>query len=138
MNVWIRIIPALLWMTVIFISSHQPGETIEEGVLVWVQTVLPFVKDLNFGHFISYFILALTIYFALGAKWMNVHGKLLCIVLCVLYGVTDEYHQSFIPGRTPDLIDLGNDAIGALLAMLFVSVKPIHRLFVRLAEGKKY
>ena len=125
-------------MAVIFISSHQSGEAIEEGVLVWVQTILPFLKDLNFAHFISYFILALTVYFALGSKWMNIRGKLLCVMICLLYGITDEFHQSFIPGRTPDLMDLVNDVIGAALAMLFVKIKPVHQFFVRIAEGKKY
>lgn len=138
MRTWLRVLPAIVWMGVIFFLSHQPGETLEEGVLVWIQTVLPFVSDLNFGHFISYFILAVLVYIALGARWMNWRGKLLCIVICVLYGITDEFHQSFVPGRSPDLIDIRNDAIGAAIAMLIVSIRPIHKLLSRLHTGKKY
>lgn len=33
-----------------------------------------------------------------------------------LYGVTDEWHQSFVPGRSPALGDLTADAAGAALA----------------------
>jgi len=110
----------------------------DDGMLVWVQTVLPFVQDLNFGHFISYFILALTIYLALGPKWMSWRGRCLTIALCVLYGITDEIHQHYIPGRTPDLIDIRNDMIGAMIAMLVVIWSPIHRLYLRMAGGKKY
>jgi len=135
---WMRLIPAVIWMIVIFISSHQPGEAIEEGVLVWIQVLLPFVRDLNFGHFIAYFILSFTVYYALGPKWMNWRGKLLSILLCSLYGVTDEFHQMFVPGRAPDLMDIRNDAIGATIAMLIASIKPVHRMLIRLAEGKKY
>jgi VanZ family protein len=34
----------------------------------------------------------------------------------VAYGVTDEWHQSFVPGRSADAIDLVADAVGAGLA----------------------
>jgi VanZ family protein len=39
------------------------------------------------------------------------------IVLTVLYGISDEYHQSFVPGRTSDVADVGADAIGATVAV---------------------
>ena len=138
MKTWLRIVPAIIWMAVIFYMSHQPGEALDENVMVWVQTLFPVIRDLNFGHFIASFILALFVYLALGAKWLNWRGRLLTVLICVLYGVTDEYHQSFIPGRSPDLLDLRNDGIGALIAMLLVSLKPVHRLYIRLLEGKKY
>lgn len=138
MKIWIRIIPAVIWMGVIFFTSHQPGETLDEGMLVWIQTVFPSVQDLNFGHFVSYFILALAVYFALGPRWMNWRGRLLTVLICVLYGITDEFHQSFVPGRSPDIMDVRNDMIGAAIAMLLVIPGPVHRFFVRISGGKKY
>jgi len=35
------------------------------------------------------------------------------IVISSLYGVTDEYHQVFVPGRTFDVLDMAADAFGA-------------------------
>ncbi len=35
-------------------------------------------------------------------------------VIATAYGVTDEYHQSFVAGRSPDSADVMADALGAL------------------------
>jgi len=37
------------------------------------------------------------------------------VLLCALFGLSDEFHQSFVPGRTPDAMDLVADAAGAAL-----------------------
>ena len=38
-------------------------------------------------------------------------------LIATLYGVTDEWHQMYVPGRTSELRDLVNDAVGALAAV---------------------
>ena len=38
-------------------------------------------------------------------------------VLAVLYGVSDEWHQSFVSGRHATALDVGFDAIGAALGV---------------------
>jgi VanZ family protein len=38
------------------------------------------------------------------------------ILIAILYGVTDEIHQRFVPPRQMDPMDLGADALGATLA----------------------
>jgi VanZ family protein len=40
------------------------------------------------------------------------------LVLSSLYGVSDEFHQSFVPGRTPDVHDWMADTWGAAMAIL--------------------
>jgi VanZ family protein len=40
---------------------------------------------------------------------------LLAVVVAAAYGATDEFHQSFVAGRTADVADWGADASGALL-----------------------
>ena len=45
-----------------------------------------------------------------GITWS---GVLLSVVLATLYGITDEWHQSFVPVRTPDARDVVADLAGA-------------------------
>jgi len=52
------------------------------------------------------------------------------LLLSVCYGITDEFHQAFVPGRHPDIWDLIRDSTGALIALLiicFVKKKKIYK-----------
>jgi VanZ family protein len=44
-------------------------------------------------------------------------SALRALVIATFYGATDEFHQSFVPGRTEDLFDLRADALGAAAAI---------------------
>ncbi|MGH8637920.1 MAG: VanZ family protein [Burkholderiales bacterium] len=46
---------------------------------------------------------------------------LFAIVLATVYGLSDELHQSFVPERTPDVMDLAADAIGATAGALILT-----------------
>lgn len=41
-----------------------------------------------------------------------------CFLIAVIYSLTDEYHQSFAPGRTAHLTDCGIDAIGVAMGIM--------------------
>jgi VanZ family protein len=70
-------------------------------------------------HFFFYGILAALALRALadgewrGVKWATVRGA---ILISSLYGVSDEFHQRFVPGRTYEILDMVADAIGSAAA----------------------
>ncbi|MHB9145057.1 MAG: VanZ family protein [Symbiobacteriia bacterium] len=75
------------------------------------------------GHFTEYLILALLIYRALRwtfARWPGRHVFLATLLACALWAASDEWHQSFVPQRTPHLRDVFIDTAGALTALALV------------------
>lgn len=101
-------LPALLTAAVIFYLSHQPD-------LADVPSPIP-----DWGlHLIEYGFFTLTLLFAttrgFDAGSRSRDRVAAAVVIASLYGVSDEFHQSFV-GRDPALHDWVADTVGALLA----------------------
>lgn len=47
---------------------------------------------------------------------------LVSIGVGIIYAISDELHQSFIPGRSPSAIDVGIDTAGVILGILVVLI----------------
>lgn len=104
-------IPALIWMIIIFYLSSRTGSEL--------QSLVPFINNFNPGHVVAYFILALLYYFAF-QKNNSSRPFVKTFILCLLYGITDEIHQFYVPTRFPDPYDLVRDLLGALGALVIV------------------
>jgi VanZ family protein len=95
-------------MVVIFIASSTPSREMPDFGF-W-DTVVK-----KSGHIIGYGLLALCFWFAF--RWKK-RVVWLPLLLTVIYAITDEFHQSFIPGRNASLMDvLYFDTTGACLAL---------------------
>jgi hypothetical protein len=114
-----RFLPAAVWMAVIFILSARSGGELNSW-LPWVQGMLPGLESFDPMHYAAYFVLALTLGYGFGSSAFTWRGCLSIMAVSVLYGVTDEWHQFYVPNRSPDVQDLRNDAIGAALACLLL------------------
>jgi VanZ family protein len=71
-------------------------------------------------HTIGYAGLALTTLRATAGgrvAGLTLRAAVLAWFITTAYGVTDEWHQSFTQGRSPEIRDVGNNAIGALAAV---------------------
>jgi hypothetical protein len=114
-----RYLPAIACMLVIFILSSRSGEQLNTWLPLF-QSWIPGLSDFNPMHYVAYFMLGLTVAFALGKRAGTWLGCALNVVICVAYGLSDEWHQSFVPMRSPDILDLKHDAIGAAAAAILV------------------
>jgi VanZ family protein len=97
--------PAVLLMAAIFWLSAQSA-----------LPVLPGGMSDVFAHAVTYAGLGSLMLRALSnARWSGVTPRLVAvaIALTVLYGVSDEYHQSFVDGRFAEVRDVIADALGA-------------------------
>ena len=80
----------LAWMGLIFFlsaQSHLPDLT----------PSAPGLEEIG-GHLFAYFVLALLLRWALAGAGVR-HATWWAIGLCALYGISDEFHQSFVPNR---------------------------------------
>lgn len=108
----IRMVPMALVMGTIFFLSHQPGNSLH-------LPPLPGIDKL--AHSLAYGGLAAATLFAFSEQWREQRSSLVIFsttVFCLLYGISDEFHQSFVPGRTPSLSDILADGAGAALVCL--------------------
>jgi VanZ family protein len=105
--------PALVWVGVIFYFSSVPSlqyslhNTSEEIILR------------KGAHFVEFAILAFFLWrlFYAGHKFYPRYAFFWALILAVLYGASDEFHQTFVFGRTGKIIDAIYDAGSALFTL---------------------
>ena len=75
------------------------------------------------GHAFGYGLLGLSYFRGLKGKRKDVTKRwfLAAWVLAVLFSTTDEFHQSYVPGRHPAVTDVMIDAFGAALALFIAN-----------------
>jgi VanZ family protein len=107
-----RWLPLLAWMGLIFVLSAQPDLPQAPGP--WLDTLLK-----KTGHAGAYGVLAWLYQRALRARFRGSTAlRVVSVGLAVVYGLSDEYHQTFVPGRNGRLSDVAVDGVGACGAML--------------------
>ena len=108
-------LPPLLCMATIFYLSSQS----------WVPIPLPawvIIRD-KVAHAIMYGILCFLWIRAFRAgdrRPLRLVFFVAAVLITIAYGISDEYHQSFVPGRTATAGDALADSIGAILAALIL------------------
>jgi VanZ family protein len=100
---------ALTWAALIWYLSDQPS----------IDITPVFEHQDKLLHIMAYTVLG---FFTLGAMRAGTAGytrsqAALAVLLASLYGLADEYHQSFVAGRDASALDLLADITGALLGV---------------------
>lgn len=104
-------LPAIFLCGYIYYWSSIPGSTIN-AVGLGNETLH------RITHFFLYFFLCLSFY-------LPTNNILAAILLTILYGLSDEYHQSFVPLRSASLFDIYTDTFGALSAGIIWKISRI-------------
>lgn len=108
-------LPSTLWMALLFYLSSLPQLPGPEEILT-IQIIR------KAGHALVFAILFVLNRRALRkANSKSTHLTLWAWTLTVLYAITDEIHQGFVPGRIPTVRDIFIDALGATLAAILLS-----------------
>ena len=107
-------LPAIAYMAVIFTLSAQPDLSAD----------LPFSGGDKAAHAVIYLGLALLVFRSTiksplaGYRWPYI--QVFC--LTALFGISDEYHQHFVPGRTMDKFDWFADVLGVVIALILIAI----------------
>lgn len=131
-------LPVLAWMSLIFLLSSDVGSAnntsrLIEPFLRWlIPNISPgaVVKAHFFirkpGHLSEYGVLGLLLWRAARQTRLGASGQIpwktavAALVLSAAYAATDEFHQSFVPTRTPSVRDVMIDTSGSLLSLSII------------------
>jgi len=146
-------LPAFLLMVIIFLFSSKPAVNSNENSMVIAESILTAYETVydvqyeqqerfNILESINYFIrklshfceyAALGFAFALHLRTRKLNGKwmlFLPVLLAAAYAATDEFHQTFVPGRSGRLSDVLLDTSGAVAGTaLFLMVGMVRKKF---------
>ena len=135
-RVW-RYGPLLLWMALIFFFSTgelsaSNTSRIVRPLILWLypgtseetlDLVHFFVRKA--GHFTEYAILALLAaraFLSTSQQPLRRHWFIVSLLVVVLYALSDEFHQTFVPSRTGSIYDSLIDMTGGLTALLLLTL----------------
>ncbi|MGZ6273530.1 MAG: VanZ family protein, partial [Candidatus Limnocylindrales bacterium] len=107
-------LPVALWAGLIFAFSAQSNLKFAEAAPV------DFVVR-KAGHMFVFGVLAVLLWRALTSAEIG-RAIFWSWVLTAAYAGSDEFHQSFTSGRHPSPVDVGIDAVGALIALCVLVV----------------
>ena len=103
-------VPVLAYAGLIFLLSSVPK----------FPDVFPSFSGFDkIAHFSEYYLFGCLIYrwlLAERSRFANRHVLFLTILIGALYGISDEWHQSFVPGRDASLWDAVTDALAVVTA----------------------
>ena len=131
-RVW-RYGPLLFWMAFIFFASTAEFSASNTSRIIGplVKWLFPQISEENLAlahsitrklaHFAEYAILgwlAARAFSTSSSRMLRVRWFLISLLLVIIFSLSDEYHQSFVPSRTGSVYDSLIDLVGGLTALL--------------------
>ena len=138
---WIAFSLMILWMVLIFYFSAQAAPQSSEQSMGIVKIIKSFAEkvatsaknlDISFWENVERSLRKLAhgfIYFVLGILALNFmincnvkRKKLMSLGICLVYAISDEVHQLFVPGRSGQISDVFVDFTGSILGVLLFAI----------------
>ena len=96
------------WMGLIFYLSSISNFKVPDRLVNSISN--------NIAHFTEFFILCMLLFRAIKKSTQWEIKKIIVVswIFSVIYAFLDEFHQSFVPGRFPSLVDIFVDTLGIL------------------------
>ena len=104
--------------TILKVSSkyNKLEEEEKEVVLHRTESIIRKIAHFSIYTVVGFLLMGLLSTYKLKDKWRMI----MTIVIGILYAISDEFHQSFSPGRTPKVTDVYIDTLGIILGVLLV------------------
>ena len=113
-------LPVVCWYGFICLLSSIPGKTIvsmvpRESYQFWCHRI---------AHFVEYGVLGVLVIRACVMEGLKITILIILSLACLVFlsGALDEWHQSFVPGRTPQSIDAVFDTICGTVGMILYKI----------------
>ena len=124
-KVLMRWMAVVVWMGVIFALSAIPS------LASPIEPIYDFILR-KLAHVTVYVVLTLLVYGALRPHMArSTRAWLLAMLVAVLYACTDEWHQTFVPGREGTVRDVAIDGLGVMGAWMVASVRRVQETWPR-------
>lgn len=78
------------------------------------------------AHLVAFGVLAMLARWTLAALWPRLSPNRLsaaALLFTIIYAVTDEWHQTFMPGRDGRAVDVLIDSVGALIGLSLAQLR---------------
>lgn len=98
------------------VNYNQLEEEEKEIVLHRTESIIRKIAHFSIYTVVGFLLMGLLSTYKLKEKWRII----ITIVIGILYAISDEFHQSFSPGRSPKITDVYIDTLGIILGILLV------------------
>lgn len=103
-------LPAIVWACLIIAASSLPGSLVRARLFPGCDKIV---------HFIEYMMLGIAVrYWTQDFNMVGLTGG-------IAFGIIDEFHQYFVPGRSASLFDLSADIGGFIFGYMYLKQRLI-------------
>lgn len=133
-NKKLNIILVIIWMIFIFImSSFNSNESSNQSNFIVnilsnifnisnIEILSLIVRKL--AHFIEYTILGILVYNLIYSYNKKIY---ISTIICIIYAISDEIHQLFVPGRSCQILDILIDSMGSVTGIILLYILYRHK-----------